>query len=133
MKLFYLDTSAAMKLLRRENETEALVRWQRSMTGQDYQIVSSDLIRTELMLAATRYGVDATEVRRFIQALTLLRVTSALCEAAGRLAGLGVRSLDAVHLASALSLTDALDSLITYDEQLANASRKLGVATLSPH
>jgi predicted nucleic acid-binding protein len=133
VRVFYLDTSAAMKLLRIEPETEALVQWHRAIAAGPHRIVSSDLIRTELMLAAASFGVSATDVRQLIQALSLLRVTSALCEGAGRLTGLGLRSLDALHLASAMSLLESLDAVVTYDTRFARAARGLGLAVESPN
>jgi len=59
--MFYLDTSAAMKLVRREKETPALVQWQQDMAGEPHQFVSSDVIRTELMHAANRSRCSAAD------------------------------------------------------------------------
>jgi len=132
VRVFYLDTSAALKLLRVEPETDALVRWFRAIETKPHRIVASDLIRTELMLGAARYGVSATEVRELVQGLSLLRVTSALCDSAGRLTGLGLRSLDALHLASAMSLLESLEAVVTYDSRFASAAKSLGLSVESP-
>lgn len=132
MRVFYLDTSAAMKLLREEKETPALIRWQRNLSPDSHQVVSSDILRTELMLAGTRWGVSATAIRRVINSLTTLRLTSSVCDSAGRLAGLGLRSLDALHLASALTLEQSLHAVVTYDKRMVDAAEQLGINTLSP-
>jgi predicted nucleic acid-binding protein len=132
VRVFYLDTSAAIKLIRQEKETASLVRWQKDMAGEPHQFVSSDVIRTELMHAATRWGVPAAEVQPLINSLTLLRVTSAVCESAGRLSGLGLRSVDAIHLASAMLLSGSLESIVTYDKRMLDAAQHLGLSAISP-
>jgi predicted nucleic acid-binding protein len=132
VRVFYVDTSAAMKLLREEQETPALIQWQKTLRPERHQVVSSDILRTELMLAGTRWGVNATDIRRFVNALTTLRVTSSICDSAGRLTGVGLRSLDALHLASVLTLEDSLEAVVTYDIRMLKAAKQLGLPTLSP-
>jgi uncharacterized protein len=132
VRVFYLDTSAAMKLLREEEETSALIHWHRNLSTESHQVVSSDILRTELMLAGTRWGVSATAIRRVVNSLTTLRLTSSVCDSAGRLAGLGLRSLDALHLASALTLEQSLHAVVTYDKKMIDAAEQLGLSTLRP-
>lgn len=132
MRVFYFDTSAALKLLREERETPALAQWHEKLSPDSHQVVSSDILRTELMLAGTRWGVNATEIRRVVNSLTTLRVTSSICDSAGRLSGLGLRSLDALHLASALTLEQSLDAVVTYDKRMVDAAQQLGLHTVSP-
>jgi predicted nucleic acid-binding protein len=43
-----------------------------------------------------------------------------------------LRTLDAIHLASALSLGDSLDEVVTYDKRMAEAAKYLGLAVASP-
>ncbi len=132
MRAYYLDTSAAIKLLRKEEETEALVQWHQNTSSDTHQFVSSDLLRTELMLSGARFGLGAGDMWPLLHSLTLLRVTSGLCDSAGRLSGMGLRSLDALHLASAMSLGDDLDGVITYDHRMLAAAENLGLHTISP-
>lgn len=132
MRVFYIDTSAALKLLREERETPTLIQWQKDLRPSSHQLVSSDLLRTELMLAGARWGVSATNIRRFVNAFTTLRVTGSVCDSAGRLSGLGLRSLDALHLATALTLADSLEAVVTYDNRMVNAAEQLGLPTVSP-
>jgi hypothetical protein len=67
-----------------------------------------------------------------LDTLTLMSVTASLCDDAARLVPAELRSLDALHLASALSLHDDLEGMVSYDERLSNAARACGVAVASP-
>lgn len=127
---FYLDTAALVKLVVAEQETAALRAW---LAEVDRDPVSCDLARTELMRAVRRAAPDrVVQARAVLDALTLLEVTTAVFEEAGRLDPAVVRSLDAIHLAAALSLGDDLEGLVTYDERLADAARANGVAVVAP-
>ena len=64
--------------------------------------------------------------------LTLIEVTPAVFEQAGRLDPPTLRSLDAIHLAAALDLGDDLDGLVTYDDRLAEAATLNGIAVTTP-
>ena len=67
-----------------------------------------------------------------LDALTLVDVTAAVFEVVGRLDPVGLRSLDAVHLATALDLGDDLEGLVTYDDRLADAATANGVPVVAP-
>jgi predicted nucleic acid-binding protein len=127
---FYLDTSAAVKLVVAEPETTALLSW---ATEHDGKVVSSDLTRTELLRATRRADPDRlVEARAVLDSLVLVSVTTAIFERAGLLRPGSLRSLDALHLAVALELGDDLDGVVAYDERLAAAARANGVAVLAP-
>ena len=70
--------------------------------------------------------------RLTLDSVTLLEVTTSIFVEAGRLDPALLRSLDAVHLAAALSLGDDLDGIVTYDERLATAAESSGVAVTMP-
>ena len=70
-------------------------------------------------------------VEQVLSGLALLRLDDALLDTAGRLAPVGLRSLEAVHLASALRLP-ALTAVIAYDERLLAAARALRLPVLTP-
>lgn len=127
---YYLDTSALVKLVVAEAESAALLAW----LGDDERVpVSSDLTRTELIRAVRRVAPERmVEARAVLDALTLLELTPAVLEQAGRLDPAIVRSLDAIHLAAALALSDDLEGFVTYDERLAEAARANGVAVVAP-
>ncbi len=126
----YLDTSALVKLVVAEPETEALRAW---LLEADRDPVGCDLVRTELMRTVRRAASDrVVDARDVLDAITLVEVTSAVFEAAGRLDPSTLRTLDAVHLASALDLGDDLDALVTYDDRLASAAELCGVRVIAP-
>jgi predicted nucleic acid-binding protein len=126
----YLDTSALVKLVVTEPETEALRAW---LAATDSEWVSSDLARTELMRAVRRSTPDRlVRVREVLDSLTLLAVTTSIFDAAGRLDPLVLRTLDAVHLAAAFDLGDDLEAIVTYDDRLAEAAGANGIATVAP-
>lgn len=127
---FYLDTSALVKLVVAEAETEPLRGW---LAEADRDPVSSDVARTELLRGVRRAAPERlTDARSVLDAVTLVEVTTAIFEAAGRLEPTVLRSLDALHVAAALDLGDDLDGLVTYDGRLANAAVSNGVSVLSP-
>lgn len=127
---FYIDTSALVKLVVGETETVALRSW---LQEADRDLVSCDLVRTELMRSVRRVVPDrALQARSVLDALTLVDVTAAVFEVAGRLDPVGLRALDAVHLAAALDLGDDLEGLVTYDDRLADAAIVNGVPVVAP-
>jgi hypothetical protein len=126
----YLDTSALVKLVVAEEETPALRAW---LAAADRVPVSCDLARTELVRVVRRAAPDhLVQARAVLDSITLLEVTAPTFEEAGRLDPTLLRSLDAIHLAAALSLGDDLDTIVTYDDRLARAARANGVATSAP-
>jgi predicted nucleic acid-binding protein len=125
----YVDTSALVKLVVAESETAALRAW---LGESARELVVCDLVRTELMRAVRRAVPDrALQAREVLNAVTLIQVTPAVFESAGRLDPVELRSLDAIHLAAALDLGDDLDGMITYDDRLADAAVSNGVAVVA--
>ena len=72
------------------------------------------------------------DARRVLDAVILVEATPAIFDAAGRLTPIELRSLDAIHLATALDLGDDLDALLAYDERLIDAATAHGIPTISP-
>ncbi|HYO17852.1 MAG TPA: PIN domain-containing protein [Dermatophilaceae bacterium] len=127
---FYLDTSALIKLVVAEAETPALLLW---LTAADREPVSCGLARTELLRAVRRVAPDrAVQARTVLDSVTLVGVSTAMVEEAGRLNPTLMRSLDAVHLAAALALGDDLEGLVTYDDRLAEAAHLNGLVVTAP-
>lgn len=126
---YYLDTSAAVKLVVKEAETVALRRWLRPLD----ELVSSDLTRTELLRVIRLYAPDRLgAARAVLDALHLVAITPQVCERAGLLEPTHLRSLDAIHLATALQLGDDLDGFVTYDQRLTAAAADNAVTTVAP-
>lgn len=128
--MFYVDTSAAVKLVVRERGSSALSRW---MVEREGRVVSSDLLRTEL-LRAVRRGVPGRmeRARAVLDSFSLLTMPTSTFERAGELDRDRLRSLDALHLAAALELGDRLEGLVAYDDRLSEAARQYGITVVSP-
>ena len=128
--MYYLDTSAAVKLLIAEEGTDSLVRW---LESHEDQVFSSDLLRTELLRVTRRTAPDLmVHARAILDALVILTLSTELCERAAILEPRLLRSLDALHLAAALEMGDDLRGLVTYDRQLAAGAERLGIEVLAP-
>ena len=126
----YVDTSALVKLVVAEAETDALRHW---ILQDARTLVSCDLARTELMRAVRRVVPDrAVLARQVLDSITLVSLSPSVFDEAGRLDPADMRSLDAVHLAAALDLGDDLEGMVTYDERLAAAAAANGVIVLAP-
>lgn len=124
----YLDTSAFIKLVRSEPESAAL---RRELAGGE--LLSSALLVVEGRRVARRYGeLAARRVRAGLTAVTLLPLDHGILEAAAELDPAELRSLDALHLATALSLGEDLDRLYCYDTPLAGAAQALGIEVSQP-
>ncbi len=127
---FYMDTSALVKLVVAESETDALRSW---IAGVNSELVAADLVRTELWRVVRRAVPDrALLAAQVLDSLTLVEVRASLFSQAGRLDPPELRSLDAIHLAIALDLGDDLEALVTYDARLAQAAAVNGVTVVAP-
>ena len=125
----YLDPSAAAKRLVREAESLALAEYLDHL-DVDEQPASSMLLETELRRFATRLDLPQTAVSDLLDRVDLVEPDRSLFAEAGLLPGLSLRSLDALHLATALRI-DA-SSVVTYDHRLRQAARAVGLATIAP-
>jgi predicted nucleic acid-binding protein len=126
----YVDTSAFLKLVVAEPESQALGRFLQRWP----QRVSAVLLRTEAVRALRRAGYDSYigAARRLLGGMTLIRLDEPLLDRASELDPREMRSLDAVHLAAALAIGPDLGVLLTYDERLAMAARHSGLIVSSP-
>jgi predicted nucleic acid-binding protein len=129
-ELVYLDASAIVKLVVEEPESQALREAIRSRT----QRVSSGIALVEVTLAAERRtpAPPAARVRAILAGVTLIPPGYEVLESASRLGQLGLRALDAIHLATALSLNDDLIALVAYDRRLIDAARAQGLSAEEP-
>ena len=126
----YLDSSALVKLVVREAESVTL---RRHLRRRRRVWVSSALARTEVLRALMGAGADAVQTGREILArCDLIRVNDRVLNAAGSLEPNELRSLDAIHLATARLLGDDLLELVTYDDRMSDAARLLGHRVTSP-
>ena len=127
---WYLDTSAAVKLVVREQHSSALRDW---AVRKGVRLVGSDPMRTELMRVARRR--DAAAVRRALrlwETIDAVPVPPGLFREAAALDPADLRTLAALHLAVALDLGDGIDGIATYDARLAGAAALHGLAIAAP-
>jgi len=125
----YLDTSALIKLVRSEPESPAL----RAAIGSTGSLVSSALLAVEGRRAAARYGsLAVTRVRSALGTVTLLPLDEPTLETAAALEPPELRSLDALHLATAIGLGAALGCVYCYDRRLGDAAVGLGLEVRRP-
>ena len=127
--MLYLDTSAMVKLVRTESETNQL---RQVVAAQP--LVSCDIAITEIHRTLARYRDVPGHARAdaLLDVTGLVAVNRALLVRASRLLPAILRSLDALHLAAALLVASELSALVTYDARLAEAARRNGLEVWSP-
>ena len=129
--MVYLDSSAIIKLVVAEPESEAL----RAYLTDRKERVASGLARVEVFRALRRaHGGTPTLLHRadeVLEGIALVAVDEPVLRDAAGLEPRPLRSLDAIHLATALSLGD-LDAVVTYDRRLATAAAEAGLEVASP-
>jgi predicted nucleic acid-binding protein len=124
----YFDSSALVKLVTVERETDAIRAYSRGVAGRATSLIG--LIETRR--AATRRGdVDPALLVFALGGLEVIDLEPSIAERASTVSP-ALRTLDAIHLASALELGTDLAAIVTYDLRLAEAARSLGLAVESP-
>ena len=129
--LLYLDSSAILKLIVSEHETAALI----SLLGDWPERVSSQLAQTEVLRALGRAKVSVGTFRRgekVLDRVGLIRIDKRILQDAGMLQPVSLRTLDAIHLATALSIRVDLAAVVTYDRRLAEAASNAKLTVWSP-
>ncbi|MEV8306091.1 type II toxin-antitoxin system VapC family toxin [Streptomyces flavidovirens] len=130
--MIYLDSCALLKLLLPEPESDALRTFLAARAAEGH--VTSALTQTEVARTLVRAGADpevGEAAEDMLDRVLRLRVTDPILRAAGMFPQRNLRSLDAIHLASAEHLEQALTAFVTYDKRLAEeaADRDLPVRT----
>ena len=133
--MIYFDSSALLKFVKKEQESEALRTWRSGLDG-DVELVTSELAGLEITRTLLRAGVDRQRVPyvtgQALRGLYLVDVTSTVLT---RARAYGIRrlgSLGAVHLATADPFLTELTDFVTYDTELAAAAAELGLRTTAP-
>ncbi|HMB79799.1 MAG TPA: type II toxin-antitoxin system VapC family toxin [Vicinamibacterales bacterium] len=126
----YLDSSALIKLVFDEEETAAL----EDFLSEHRLRLSSSLARVEVMRAARTVSDElvSRHADAVLGAIELIAPDAALLADAARIDPLTLRSLDAVHLATAVALADDIEGMVVYDRRLADAARHAGLTVWSP-
>ena len=129
--MIYFDTSALVKLVFDETESAALAEW--LTVRADVPKVSSDLSTIELLRTCRRVDEEAVEgANLLLGGIDFLPMDRAIVEKAATLVPTELRSLDAIHLASALSVKANLTALVAYDVRLCSAAAEAGIEVVSP-
>jgi predicted nucleic acid-binding protein len=128
----YLDSSALVKLVQREAESEALRRFLRK--HRDDRLATSALARVEVVRAVLSGGPNAVaSARRQLSRLDQISLETDLLDRAATLTPGGLlRSLDAIHLSSAQLIGAELRAIVTYDERMALIATSLGLVVEAP-
>lgn len=126
-ELWYIDSSAAVKLVVSERESDALDAW---ASGRD--LASSVILDVEVRRAVRRAGTTPTRLPDVLGEIDLLPLSGVLLERAALVGPPGLRSLDAIHLASAVGVGPGLGGMVCYDNRLAEASVRAGIEVLAP-
>lgn len=121
----YVDSSALAKLIVSEPESEPLARYLESR-----EMISSELAIVEVTRVERRAPAPVGSARRVLAEVDLVALTRPLLERAAELTSARVRSLDAIHLATALEVEP--DELVAYDRRLLAAAAEVGLSVVSP-
>ena len=125
---WYLDTSAAIKLLVDERESADLAEY---VDAAQQELVSALLLETELRRAVYRHELLTQEaVSAFLATLTLYDMPPSLYMEAGLIGGPNLRSLDALHVCAALRC--GASAILTSDKRMGQAAAAVGLPVISP-
>jgi predicted nucleic acid-binding protein len=129
--MIYLDSSALLKLLFEERESAALAGWIAERT--ETPMVSSELSKVEVVRATRRLDTAVVPAARaLVSQLDLIPLSSGLIEEATDAGEPLLRTLDAIHLASAMSIRNELTAFVAYDNRLLTAAQDAGIEPISP-
>jgi predicted nucleic acid-binding protein len=129
--MIYLDSAAVVKLVHAEAESQALREWldARAETGW----ISSVLAEIESFRALARYAPEAiSRLAAVLDLIDLVGLDPPVRILAQTAKPATVRSLDAIHLGTALHVRPVLTSFVTYDKRLLDAARASGLPADSP-
>lgn len=129
-QIAYIDASAFVKLFAREPESEAVAA---AMDGEWRHLVASEILTVEVLRAAARIGGGAPAAASWLlRRVVLLPFAPEIRERASQVGTVRLRTLDAIHLATALSPGAQTAAIFTYDRRLAEAGEDAGLRVLAP-
>ncbi len=127
-RTLYVDSSAIVKLVVTEDESEAL----RAVLAAASSRVSCTLARVEVVRAVRKRGARVVaDARRVLEGFELIELDDELLDLAAELES-PLRALDAIHVAAAIEVGDQLEALVTYDGQIIRAAEALGLPVATP-
>lgn len=129
MSIVYLDASAIVKLVADEEHSAPARRYveasDRVATSRVGLVEATRAIRRRIL-------ADPVDLERLTGTIAVLELTGSMSAVAATLAPPTLRSLDAIHVATALEFGGELDAFVTYDDRLADAARAAGLPVVSP-
>jgi predicted nucleic acid-binding protein len=130
--MIYLDSAAVIKLIRREAESDQLVDWIAGQSGAP--LVSSALVEVEVPRALRRNTPELlSSVPAVLQHLSVYEIDDLVRSTAAAYAQAALRSLDAIHLATAQAIFGPqLSAFVTYDRRLLDAASEMGLPIANP-
>ena len=129
--LLYFDSSAIVKLVSPEPESRALYE----LVSSQGNVVASALATVEVQRAVRRIQGGESMLERagdVLDRIALIKIDDAILRKAAHLEPTDLRSLDAVHLATALSVQEHLEAFVVYDQRLGAAAAGLGLNVVTP-
>ncbi|HUY43740.1 MAG TPA: type II toxin-antitoxin system VapC family toxin [Acidimicrobiales bacterium] len=126
--VWYLDTSAFLKLITMEDESPAMRRWFSSHES----VWSSQLLHIEALRVGARLGIDVGVIEDALETISLVLPSVATFFVAGQLSPPSLRSLDALHLATAMEIGDDLEGIVAYEGRLSDAARAASLEVFTP-
>jgi predicted nucleic acid-binding protein len=133
VSFFYVDSSAIVKLIWSEAESSALAEFVLSDERSAKTLITSAVSRIEVLRATRRRdGSLLSRAREVLETFSEFEITEGIMETAAMVGSPNLRTLDAIHLATAMENASGMRALITYDTRLAQAARELGLPVASP-
>ncbi len=126
--LAYVDASALVKLVVDETDSPAMLRWY----VEAERLITSRIGVVETIRASSRREHDPVRRARVITDVEVYELDDAIAGVAAALRPPQLRTLDAIHLATAMALLPELDAFVTYDDRLAEAARAIGLPVVRP-
>lgn len=128
MKNAYFDSSAIVKLSNLERESQALIDY---LEADDLEVSTSVIGEVEVRRTLRRVRMSPADTDEAVRGFYFLDLTPAVRRRAADLGSAALRSLDAIHLATAISVDEDLD-FVTYDDRQAAAARDAGLRVVQP-
>jgi len=124
----YIDASALTKLILDEPHSAAMRRW----WIESDRAICSRVGLIETARAVSRWQPETPHLRAILDAIAAVELDVTTADRAASVGPPGLRTLDAIHLATAMRLIDDLDGFVTYDDRLAAAAREAGLPVVRP-
>lgn len=129
--IVYVETSALTPLIKKEDLSLVVRNYLGDLVEDGHLLLTGRLTETELRRTAHRYGAPQSQATIVLEALAVEEHTPAHFKIAGTIGSTSLRSLDALHVATAVA--SGCTALVTLDRRVAEASESVGIPTLDPN